>query len=472
MGKFSPRLVYRALDVAGRAPPNDEAAEQEFLGACFGAVEIIDAHADVIRRDEFYGDARGRLWDAMLALRVEGKPVDVPTVCARLRERDELHSVGGPEFVFAIARRELPDAELANAYAQTIRELAHRRRIAEAMQLQLGEAYSARGAHEAFVEGVESAVFAATKGFETSNEGVELSQLVTEEEQRLEEIAAGRVSSGGIPFGLRALDAKLGGGAEGETTIVAGRPGMGKTSLLRDIAVNVAASHHDGIARGVLVFSLEMTRKKFFHRMVSARANVNLKKIIAGKLEGIEAERAWEARDFLRTLPLVIDDAPGLTPARLRSRIRRAMMRYNSSRQRISLVAIDQLGWMRPDRQYGTDDRTREIGDILRAVVEICKETGVHSLVAAQLNREVSKRHGKDLRPRLTDIAESGHIEQHAHNIIAVHRPEYYESDKDKLSDEQRRLVEAIVLKQRDGATGIVRLEWDAECARFAEVRT
>lgn len=468
---LNPRKVYHAIDTAHRPPPHDLAAEGELITAGFTSTEVLDAVLDMADAREFYGDANGRTWAAMVSLRTDGKPVDAATVSARLRERDDLDAVGGIAAVMAMEARGFgePDLELARSYALTIREQAHRRRIAEALQIQLGEAYSGRTAHKDFVEGVEGAIFNATRGFETASEGVDMAQLVAEEERRLGEIAAGRVSSGGLPFGLASLDARLGGGAPGETTIVAGRPGMGKTSLLLAIARNVAASNHDGIARGVLIFSLEMKKEKLMHRMVSSEAGVNLRRVIGGRLVGGEADRAQRARAFLSGLPIVIDDATGLTPSRLRSRLRRAMMRFNNDRQQIALVAIDQLSWMRSEKQYGTDsgDRSREIGDILKAVVEIGKETDVHTLVANQLNRDVKGRTGKALRPRLTDLAESGQIEQHAHNVIAPHRPGYYVSDQDTLSDEQKRLVEMMILKQRDGATGLVRLDWEEEFARF-----
>lgn len=469
--QFPRRTVYHAIDTAGRAAPHDAAAESELITAGFGSAAIIDAVLDLVSPREMYGDANGRVWGAMVSLRVDGKPVSAATVCARLRERDELEAVGGIAAVMAMEARGFgePDAELAHAHATTIREMAHRRKIAEALQVQLGEAYSGRTAHKQFVEGVESAVFASTRGLHTADEGVDLARLIAEEEFRIGEIAAGRVSSGGLPTGLAALDERLGGLAEGEITIVAGRPAMGKTSLLRDIAQHVAASNHDGIARGVLIFSLEMTRKKFLHRMVSAHASVNLKRVIGGRLEGAEAERAARAREHLATLPIVIDDAPGLTPARLRSRLRRAMMRFDGDRQKISLVVIDQLMWMRAERVYGTasSDRSRELGDTLLGVAEIAKETGVHTIVAHQLNRDVKGRTGKALRPRMTDIAESGQIEMHSQNIVAPHRPAYYESDPERLTDEQRRLCECVIIKQRDGAQGIARLDWDGEFARF-----
>lgn len=468
----NPRKVYHALDIAGRPPPHDLAAEREVLAACFASTPILDAILDMLQPREFYGDAHARAWGAMVSLRIEGRPVDLATVCNRLRERDDLESVGGVKAIADLASGgfDEPDAELVHAHALIVREMAHRRRIVDALQVQLGEAYSGRTSHPAFVEGVEGAVFNATRGFETASEGVDLASLVAAEEVRLGEIDAGRVSSGGLPFGLASLDLKMGGGAPGETTIVAGRPAMGKTSLLLAIARNVAASNHDGIERGVLIFSLEMKKEKLLHRMVAAESGVNLKRVIAGRfVDAGEAARAARARAFLAALPIVIDDAPGLTPARLRSRLRRAMMRFNNDRRRMSLVAVDQLSWMRSERQYGSEagDRSREVGDILKAVVEIGKETDVHNLVANQLNRDVKGRSGKALRPRLTDLAESGQIEQHAHNVIAPHRPGYYVTDHDSLTDEQRRLVELCVLKQRDGATGIARLDWEAECVRF-----
>jgi replicative DNA helicase len=212
-----------------------------------------------------------------------------------------------------------------------------------------------------------------------------------------------------------------------------------------------------------------MTREKWFHRMVASEGNVNLKRVIAGKLTGLEADAAWKARAMLSRLPIVIDDATGLTPSRLRSRLRRAMMRFNNDRQQIALVAIDSLQWMRATASTAPAAATVRASSATssRPSSRSGKRPAFTSLVAAQLNRDVGKRTGKELRPRLTDLAESGDVEKHAQNVIGVHRPEYYEMDKDALSDEQRRLTEVCVLKQRDGATGLVGLDYVHECTRF-----
>jgi replicative DNA helicase len=476
MRSAAAKTIYKALDIAGRDLPHDQAAEEELVGIGFASAEILDVVADMVTPREFYFGAFGTIWNAMLTLRVENKPVNIVTVVGKLRERDELLAVGDLSFVGALSNRcREPDVELAVTYARTLRELSHRRKITEALQVQLGEAYSGRTSHTAFVEGVESAIFHATKGLEAASEGVDLGVLMDEEERRLEEISLGHVSSGGLPTGLAPLDAQLGGLAEGETIIVAGRPGMGKSALLFNIAINVAASNHDGVQQGVLVFSLEMSRRKFAHRAVAAEANVNLNAVKAGKLKGVEADAAARARGWLRTLPLVVDEATGCTPSRVRSRLRRAMMRFNREAsgtepaRRISLVAIDSLQWMRAEREYGTStgDRSREVGDTLKALVEIGKETGVSFAIAAQLNRDVGKRTGKDLRPRLTDLAESGDVEKHAHGVVFAHRPEYYVSDKSTLTEESRRAVELIIAKQRDGATGLVKADYIHECTRF-----
>jgi replicative DNA helicase len=201
--RFDKPIEYRAINIETTELPHDDAAEEELIASCFASTPLLDSVADLVQQREFYDDARGRVFGAMQSLRVEGRTVTLGTVIARLRERDEVNAIGGIEGVSAMATRSsLPDPELVREYARRDPHAAHRREIAKALQVQLGEAYSGRTAHVKFVEGVESAVFNATRGIETVEEGVGLDVLVEREEERLREIEKGRVSSGGIPFGF------------------------------------------------------------------------------------------------------------------------------------------------------------------------------------------------------------------------------------------------------------------------------
>jgi replicative DNA helicase len=244
---------------------------------------------------------------------------------------------------------------------------------------------------------------------------------------------------------------------------------MGKSALLVEPRVERRGLEPRRDHAGVLVFSLEMTKEEVASPHGRERGEREPPRVIAGKLTGLEAEAAWKARAMLSRLPLVIDDATGLTPSRLRSRLRRAMMRFNNDRQQIALVAIDSLQWMRAGPRVRHQHR-RSFARARRHPQGRRRDSKgdrrPHA-VAAQLNRDVGKRTGKELRPRLTDLAESGDVEKHAHNVIGVHRPEYYDMDKDALSDEQKRLAEVCVLKQRDGDTGLVALDYVRECTRF-----
>lgn len=463
-------IRYRAIDVAGRPMPSDEAAEEEIIAAGLASSDVVDELEHLVSAADFGNDTRRRIWRAMVSVRAKGDQVDVVSVGRVLQERDELVGIGGPTALNAYAGRVIePNLDVVRSYAASVRGKARRRRLLEALQVAVGEGFSGRGDDAAWIASVESAVFSATQDErQVAADGHALWELVEAEEQRLAEIANGRPVAS-MPTGWREIDRLLGGLADGETTVVAGRPGMGKTAFGAQLAMQVAASNHDNVQRGVLFMSIEMTRQKILHRLIANAGNVHLRDVIAGRMQGRVGDAAAAARRFLSTLPLVVDDASGLTASRMRSRLRRAQRRFDKPGARISLVVIDYLQRMRSDRAFGTtaSDRSREVGETMEACVELAKETGVHFVFLAQLNRDVGKRSGKDLRPRLTDLAESGDIEKHAHNIAFLHRPEYYFADKAAVPRELQGKAEIIWAKARDSQPGLVTLDYVGECVRF-----
>lgn len=463
-------VVY--INSASMAAPSDSAAEEELVCAGLALAEVVDEVEPFVSASDFSDDTRRRIWRAMAALRAKGQPVDTVTVGRMLQESDELLAIGGPSALVAYAGRVFdPSLELCRSYAQSIRGKAKRRRVLEALQIAVGEGYQGRGSDAEWVASVESAVFAATQDERTiSPDGSSLWELVALEERRVQAIDDGEQSGTIIPTGFRALDRLVGGIGDGEAIVIAGRPSMGKTALLAQIGKQRAEYTDDGVKHGVLFFELEMKAARVLHRLIAARANVPLGVVISPKNATVEQRHAMaDARAYLSTLPMVIDDTPVVTPARVRSRLMRAMRKFNKPGQRISLCVVDYLQRMRPDRFFGTSsaERSREVGETMLACVELGKEHGVAMVFGSQLNRDVGKRSGAELRPRMTDIAESGAVEMHANGIWAIHRPEFYYPGKTDVPNELRGKAEIIALKARDAEPGLATLDYVGECTRF-----
>jgi len=461
------KQIVQVIDLGGRVPPHDLGAEAAVLASMLADGRKVDLVADALKPEHFYSDANRRVYEAALAVRARRAPVDLNTVAAWLKDREWLEAIGGVSYLAKLIDS-TPAVAHVEEYARIIVSKAQVRTLIETCQLAAAEGFGDIGDPDEWLSSVESRVHTATRVVR-DEDAVEMRDLVAAEERRLDAIERGELKPEGVPFGFAELDRVTGGMRPKEVTVIAGRPGMGKTSLATDIARRVAATPIDGVQQGVLFISIEMPRESLTRKMAAQRALVNVKKIIKGELSDHERDLVRAAHLHLQALPIIVDDNPVVSPMRLRARIRRLQSKFDRPGVRkLVLVVVDYIQRVRPDEKCQT--REQEVARVATGFAEIAKDTGVHMIELAQLNRLVEQRAAKDALPKLSDLRESGQIEQDAHNIIFVHRAEYY-LPKDAIPADVRGKATLLLAKQREGEAGCeVTLGFRGFCTGFHDV--
>lgn len=439
---------------ADRIPPHDLDAEGAVLSAVMLDGAALDAVFDILKPDQFYAEAHRRIAEAAIDLRANGKPVDVVTVAGVLRDRDRLSQIGGAAYLAQLAG-EVPAVAHVGAYANRVLEKSRLRELGLTCGRISAECYGPIDDVAEFVDRAERDVFAIAQRDER-RDLVSLEDVLREAHRAMlanEARAAGAVE---IPTGLTALDRLMGGLGRGGVTVIAARPGMGKTALATTVAATVARE-----VGPVVVFSLEMPRAQLAMRMACAEAGANAQRGIKGRLHDAERVEVLRVKDTLRKLPIWIDDSPGLGLMQIRSRARAAVAKAG---RRLGLVAIDYLQLMRGRRDRG-GTRDQELSEITRGVKELAKDLDCPVILLSQLNRQCEEE--KDKRPHLRHLRESGGIEQDADDVVFVYRDEYYDP-----ASKSKGVAELIVAKQRNGPTGTVRVAFYGRSTSFADLLT
>jgi len=450
-----------------RLPPHSLDLERAVLAAV-----LIDASAldmcDTLKPEHFYGDSYGQIWRAILGCKARGLTPDHVTVRDELVRTGKLAPIGGDETLFAITNSVLPSCE-PELHAREIIELAQRRTLIGVMHDLVGRGYDRKHDTKAFLEEAQQRVFEATISLRAEGSLERINPIPTL--QRIEDIATGKVYPMGSPTGLTALDERLRGYNDGCLYILAGRPGMGKTSLALASARAVAK----GGDRMAAVFSLEMTKLELEERHVSLASGVPASAIRTGKLQAGHWPLVSAAATEMQSMPMLIDETSGLSIPQLRARLRRAVAK---SAIKLGIIVVDHIGLMRSGMR--TDSREQEISEIARALKEIAKEFACPVLALSQLNRECEKT--GDKRPSLHHLRDSGEIEQSADGVLFVYRRGYYAAEKkagrlkeDKWSKSEIEAgdddgkAEVIIAKLRAGSTGTVHCRFEGECTRFVD---
>jgi replicative DNA helicase len=436
-----------------------------------------------LKPEYFYSEAHRRIFEGCFELKAAGQPVDVLQVMTWLKDRQRLAQVGGAGYLTEILDS-APVVANVGAYARTIHEKFRIRQVILACQRVSAQGYVDYGEPQAFIDGAEQAIYDIARIPEaTSVQRIE--PIIRAVFEQITELARRGERITGVPTGFERLDAKTAGLHDGELTIVAARPGMGKTSFALNVAVNVASpktvaqagpesglddvgagAAHEEPGLGVAVFSLEMPREQLASRMVCAEGRVEVGKMRQGFLQDRDWNSLTQAASFLYRLPIWIDDSPSLSVLELRAKVRRLQAEYNRATpdggigRRIGLVVVDYLQLM-SGSQYSAS-REQEISEISRGLKRLAKELRIPVIALSQLNRAVETRGSKDKRPQLSDLRESGAIEQDADNIIFIYRDDYYEADS-----EQRGVAELLLAKQRNGPTGKVKVRFEMAFTRF-----
>jgi len=464
------------IGIEGRIPPHDLDAEAAVLSAVMIDPLAFDKVSELLRPEHFYSEAHRRIFEAAVELSATGKPVDVVQVATWLRDRDRLAQVGGMAYLTEVLNA-APAVANVGAYGRTIHEKWRVRQLMLACQRVMAQGYSGYGEAQVFIDSAEQAVYDIARTRESSSVQL-LRDVVHETFRRIEKANARGLRITGIPTGFDRYDRITSGLHDGELTIVAARPGMGKTSLVLNMAANVATPQQVESARdpndrweeagyGVAVFSLEMPREQIANRMLCSEARVDVSKVRTGMLTPTDWSKLTQAAAHLHNLNIWVDDSPALSILELRSKVRRMQAEFDrvdaatgDKKQRIGLVVVDYLQLMRG--RENAQSREQEISEISRGLKHLAKELNLPVMALSQLNRAVETRGEKSKRPQLSDLRESGAIEQDADNICFIYREDYYNRET-----VDRNVAELIIAKQRNGPTDTVKVRFEAQYTRF-----
>jgi replicative DNA helicase len=419
-------------------PPADQEAEQSVLGAILVRPQVLDDVVDLLQPQDFYREAHGRIYQAMLDLYAKSEPVDLVTVCALLRQQGKLDGVGGHVFIAGLSEQ-VGYATNGPHYARIVKDKSTLRRTLDISQQIAASCLAPIDNVPEFLDAAEQKIFEVAHEQQKS-EMVHLKTLSQANHRFMEDLHERKAETHGLLTGFYDLDRLTAGLHPGELTILAARPGMGKTALCLNIAWSVGERETVGL------FSLEMEKERqLTNRIVAAAGRIDGDHVRRGRMNGEEWAKREKVQDRLDESLIWIDDTPGLTPLQLRAKCRRLKARHG-----LSLVIVDYLQLMKAPRLRSRDE---EVSHIAYALKELSKELSVPVLVACQVNREVEKRSGR--KYLLSDLRESGAIEQAADNILFLYR------DKEDV------IGELDLAKQRNGAVGSFKLAYSAAYTRF-----
>ncbi len=431
-------------------PPQSIEAEEAVLGALLIDPDAVIRLATILRPEDFYREKHGWIYDAMLTLHERREPVDFLTVCDELERRGVLDEVGGAAFITTLINA-VPTSIHAEHYAHIVERTATRRRLIGAAGQIAALAYQEADDVEEVVDHAEQVLFGVSER-RISRELVPVKQVLSEYYDRIEYLTRHQGELIGIPTGFVDLDKLLGGLQRSDMIILAARPSVGKTSLALSIAHNAAKEKY---RKRVAFFSLEMSNEQVVQRLISAETGIDSQRLRRGEIEEAEWGRFMKATSDLAETLLFIDDTPGISALELRTKARRLHAEVG-----IDLIVVDYLQLMRGD--FRAENRVQEITAISRALKGLARELNVPLLALSQLSRGVESR--TDKRPILSDLRESGALEQDADVVIFIYRDEMYNENT-----ERKNIADIIVAKHRSGPTGQVALYFKKALAKFYE---
>lgn len=435
-----------------RVPPHSIEAEQAVLGGLMLANDAWDRIADRVSEEDFYRRENRLLFRAIGELAERDEPRDVVTVSEWLSQRGELESVGSLAYLGQLAN-ETPSAANITAYADIVRERSILRQLSGVGTDIARAAFEPQGRDsKELLDYAESQVFAiADQGSRRQRGFQPITRVLTATLDQLDTLLNSDSHITGLSTGFNELDDLTSGLQRSDLIIIAGRPSMGKTAFAMNLAENVAMEHDEPVA----VFSMEMPAEQIATRMISSLGRVELQKLRSGRLDEADWPRVNSAVSLLsQQSKLFIDDTPGLTPSELRARARRLKREHGLSLILIDYIQLMQLGGA------GSENRATELSEISRSLKGLAKELDVPVVVLSQLNRSLEQR--TDKRPVMSDLRESGAIEQDADVIVFIYRDEVYDEESP-----QKGTAEILVRKQRNGPTGTVRLTFLGHYTRF-----
>lgn len=437
-----------------RVMPHDEEAENSVIGAMLIDNEKIMIVSEIIRGEDFYQRQLGIVFDTMVELYNEGKPVEPVLLHSRLREKEMPEEVCGTEQILRWMTQPMTSANI-EYYAEIVADRAVSRRLIRLNEEIANVCYAGAEKVELTLQEAEKRVFdLAQRG--GRNDMVPIRKVVIDVMKKIDAASRARGRVTGLETGFMDLDYKTSGLQPSDLVLIAARPSMGKTAFVLNLAQHMAFKKGHAVA----VFSLEMSKEQLVNRMLSLEAHVDAQKIRTGRLNDEEWMNLVEGSANIANSKLFIDDTPGITLPLLRSKCRRLKMEYD-----IKIVIIDYLQLMNGDRNSNASSRQQEISEISRGLKALARELDVPVVALSQLSRAVEQR--PDHRPMLSDLRESGAIEQDADVVMFLYREGYYNKD---LSEAEQRVAEVIIAKQRNGPIGTVNLLWIPELTKFSDL--
>ena len=434
-----------------RVLPHSVEAEQSVIGSMLMDREAIIAASEMITGDDFYQHQYGVMFESMVELFNEGKPVDLVTLQDRLKEKDVPPEVSSLDFVREILTT-VPTSANVKHYAQIVQEKAVLRRLIRVNEEIANSCYAGKDSLEHILAHTEKSIFDLLQS-RNSGEFVPIRQVALNVLEKIEQAAKTNDTVTGIPTGFIDLDYRTSGFQPSDFILIAARPSMGKTAFVLNVVEHVAVKNQ----YPCMVFSLEMSKEQLVNRMLSMESNVDSQKLRTGSLTDADWDAVIEGVGTIGNSKLLIDDTPGISIMELRSKCRKVKLEFG-----LSLVIIDYLQLMSGSGKSG-DNRQQEISEISRSLKALARELNAPVIALSQLSRACETR--QDHRPMLSDLRESGAIEQDADVVMFLYRDDYYNKDTDTPN-----IAEVIIAKQRNGPIGTIQLMWRPELTKFANL--
>jgi replicative DNA helicase len=440
------------MSVTDRIPPSNVEAEDALLGSLIIDPDAIFDVAAFLQPSEFYKETNRWIYEAVLALYERHEPVDLITLTDELRKRKQLEEVGGEALVIGLINI-VPTSVNARYYGRIVEAAALRRRMISAASTIANLAYEQKEDINVVIDKAEQALFSISEE-RTTRDLVPVKEIASGYLDRIEDLHARGDEIIGVPTSFSDLDKILGGLNKSDLIIVAARPGMGKTAL--QLAIGQAAARRH--SRRVAIFSLEMSAEQLVQRMIAAETRIDSQRLRRGDLQEFEWPIFYEAVGRISESQLYIDDTPSISPMQLRTKARRLFAEHG-----IDLIMIDYLQLMQAE--HTTNNRVQEISEISRSLKGLARELDIPVVAASQLSRAVEQR--QDKRPQLSDLRDSGSIEQDADVVLFIYRDEYYKPD----NSERPNIAEINIAKHRNGPTAVIDLYWQGQLATFRNLQ-
>ena len=440
-----------ADELLKRVMPNNVEAEQSVIGAMLMDRDAITIASEILTVDDFYQKQYGILFEAMVELYTENVPVDLITLQNRLKEKDVPPEISSLEFVRDMITK-VPTSVNVGTYAKIVSEKAALRRLIRVNEEIASACYAGKDSVEEIMEDTEKKIFQVLQR-KTNDEFVPIKDVVLNALDKIEAASRMKGSVTGMPTGFIDLDYKTSGFQPSDLILIAARPSMGKTAFVLNIAEYMAFRSNETVA----IFSLEMSKEQLVNRLFALESRVDSQILRTGNLSDNDWSSLIEAAGVIGRSNLIIDDTPGISVSELRSKCRKYKLEHN-----LGIIMIDYLQLMQCSRK--SESRQQEISDISRSLKEIARELQVPVVALSQLSRAVEQR--PDHRPMLSDLRESGAIEQDADVVMFLYRDDYYNHDTEKKD-----VAEVIIAKQRNGPIGTVELAWLPRYTKFANMK-